>query len=53
MAMALVHESRGEFDEMMPLLEEAALYADSAQKRHVASTCIEELRRRMSEIAPL
>ncbi len=53
MAMALVHESRGEFGEMVPLLEEAALYADTAQKRRLASTRIDEIRRRVSESAPL
>jgi hypothetical protein len=53
MAMALVHESRGELGEMVPLLEEAARYADSAEKRRVASSRITEIRRLLSESAPL
>jgi hypothetical protein len=53
MAMALVHEARGEFEPMVPLLEEAARYADSAEKRAVVNSRIAEIRRRMSEFAPL
>jgi hypothetical protein len=53
MATALVHEARGDFEAMVPLLEEAARYADSAEKRQVVNSRIAEIRRRMSESAPL
>ena len=53
MATALVHESRGDLDAMLPFLEEAALLANSAEKRRIANARVIEIRRRLSSNAPL
>ena len=53
MATALVHEAGGNLGAMVPLLEEAALFANSAEKRRLANDRVTEIRWRMSSDAPL
>jgi hypothetical protein len=53
MVTALVHEAGGNLGAMVPFLEEAARFANSAEKRRLAHARIAEIRKRMSSDAPL
>lgn len=53
MATALVHEAIGNLGAMVPFLEEAAYFANSAEKCRIANARVAEIRRRLSSNAPL